>query len=101
MPEGSIDMSGTGNFVASEVSNSTINASIVIGKSGEYRELKDHLDTLQKLFDKTPENETQERLELSEKINKQKAFLESFKQDVLRLAETFDKIELNTECLQK
>ena len=101
MPEGSIDISGTGNFVASEVSNSTINASIVIGKSGEYRELKDHLDTLQKLFDKTPENETQERLELSEKINKQKAFLESFKQDVLRLAETFDKIELNTECLQK
>jgi hypothetical protein len=101
MPEGSIDITGSGNFVASGVSNSTINASIVIGKSGEYRELKDHLDTLQKLFDKTPESETQERLELSEKINKQTAFLKSFEQDVVKLAETFDKIELNTDRLQK
>lgn len=101
MPDGSIDISGSGNFAASGVSNSTINASIVIGKSGEYRELKDHLDTLQKLFDKTPENETQERLELSAKINEQKAFLKSFEQDVVKLAETFDKIELNSERLQK
>ncbi len=101
MPDGSIDITGTGNFAASGVSNSTINASIVIGKSGEYRELKDHLDTLQKLFDKTPENETQERLALSAKINEQKAFLRSFEQDVVKLAETFDKIDLNSERLQK
>ena len=100
MPE-PIDVTGSGNFIASGVSNSTINASIVIGKSGEYRELEDKLNTLQKLFDRTPENEAHERLELSEKIARQKTFIESFKRDVLTLAETFDKIELNTERLQK
>lgn len=100
MPD-EMNLTGQGIIGIQGISGSTVNVTQIIGRSGEFRELKDHLNTLQKLFDRTPETEIQERLELSEKIGRQKAFIESFKQDILKLAETFDRIELNTERLKK
>ncbi|HEV7646213.1 MAG TPA: tetratricopeptide repeat protein [Pyrinomonadaceae bacterium] len=77
------------------------NVSQYVVKSGEFREHEDRLNTLQKLFDRTSLDETEERLELSERINEQRDLIESFKQDVIKLAETFDHIELNTKRLKE
>ncbi|MBX7172034.1 MAG: tetratricopeptide repeat protein [Pyrinomonadaceae bacterium] len=85
------------------ITNSTINnyATQVIGKSYEYNELLDQIKTQQKLFDRTPGNEEQERLEISAKINELNNRIEQFKEDVLRLAEQFNRIEINTERLRR
>lgn len=70
-------------------------------KSYEYKDLLDKLKTKQKLFDRTPEDETDERLQLSAEINHLEEIFEQFKRDVLALAETFNKIEINTDRLKR
>lgn len=85
------------------VENSEINVKVtqILSKSLEYNELLDQLKTQQKLFARTPENEQQERLEISAKINELTNRIESFKEDVLRLAEQFQRIEINTDRLKR
>lgn len=85
------------------VENSEINVKVtqILSKSLEYNELLDQLKTQQKLFDRTPEDEQQERLEISAKINELTNRIEQFKEDVLRLAEQFQRIEINTDRLKR
>lgn len=92
---------GSGNMPFQNITASTINATLVIGKSGKYRTLADHLRILEELFKNLPRNDAAKRLEISGKINEQRALMESFKQDVMRLAETFNRVELSTERLKK
>ena len=47
------------------------------------------------------EEETEERLAISKKINGLKDQIKQFKQDVLRFAEQFNQIEINTERLKQ
>lgn len=85
------------------ISNSTItnNVTQVLAHSYQYKELLFQLKTQQKLYDRTPEVENQERLEISTKINELKNLVEQFKEDVLRLAEQFNRIEINTDRLKR
>ena len=82
MAENKINQTGSGNVAISDVHDSEI--SIVIGKSPQYNELIDQLRTEEKLFARTPEAETQERLEISRKIDELKQSIKQFKYDVLQ-----------------
>ncbi len=93
-----IDQTGSGNIALSDIHDSEIN--IIIGKSPEYNELLEKLATQKKLLSRTPEEETEERLEISKKINTITDAIEQFKRDVLKLAEQFNRIEINTDRLQ-
>ena len=69
-------------------------------KSSEYQELLQQIEQQEKLLQYIPETKKSERLEASQKLNRLKEQLEQFKQEVLSLAETFSRIEINTERLR-
>ena len=81
--------------------NTNVNINQLLGKSYEYQDLLERLNEQQELFDLTPENNTEKRLKISGKINELNSLIEQFKQDVLSLAATFEKIEINTERLKR
>ncbi|MGC2235267.1 MAG: tetratricopeptide repeat protein [Pyrinomonadaceae bacterium] len=74
--------------------NASIN--ILLGKSIQYKDLLHLLETQEKLFNRTPEDDTEERLQISAEINQLKDFIEQFKKDVLQLAQAFQNIKINT-----
>ena len=78
-----------------------VDVNILLGKSPQYHDLLDQLNTHQKLFDRTPEDEMEERLEISKKINDLKDLIEQFKKDILQLAQAFQNIEINTDRLRR
>jgi tetratricopeptide (TPR) repeat protein len=86
-----------------DIHDSTINYNVnqIISNSYEYNELLDQLKTQQKLFDRTPKDEQDELLEISAKINQLENRIKQFKEDVLRLAEQFNRIEINTDRLKR
>lgn len=93
---------------SSNIKNENIHDSVIINHvnqiltiSPEYNKLLDQLNTLQKLLNRTPESETQERLEISKKISELKGLIEQLKRDVLQLAQDFQKIEVNTDRLKR
>jgi tetratricopeptide (TPR) repeat protein len=93
---------------SSEIKNENIQDSIVInqvsqilGLSLDYKSLLHQLRTQQELFDLQPEENTERRREINTELNQLKERIEQFKKDVLALAETFNKIEINTERLKQ
>tara|TARA_B100001245_G_scaffold218918_1_gene188381 strand:+ start:1456 stop:3486 length:2031 start_codon:yes stop_codon:yes gene_type:complete len=68
-------------------------------KSAEYADIAKAIERLEKLV-RLEENE-QERLKYSMELEEEKNKLEDFKQSVISLAETFQKIEINTIRLQQ
>jgi tetratricopeptide (TPR) repeat protein len=94
-----IKINGNDNTVFQDVHDSTISVTKILAKSYEYNDLLDKLKIKQELFDLQPEKSTERRLQLSAEINEQKDKIEQFKKDVLALAETFNKIEINTDRL--
>ena len=79
----------------------TNNVTQVLAKSIDYQDLLHQLEREQKLFDLTPETEQEERLKISAGIDELTNRLEQFKEDVLRLAEQFNRIEINTDRLMR
>jgi tetratricopeptide (TPR) repeat protein len=92
---------GTGNIGVQSVTNSNVNITQILANSYDYKNLTNQLETHQKLFARTPEDETQERLKISQNIAQLEAQITQFKQDVLRLAEEFNRIEINTDRLRR
>jgi len=70
-------------------------------KYEDYQKMLKDLEKLEKYYKRIPEEEIQERLECSQEINQQKKMIEAYKQEVLRLAETFSKRAINTERLKQ
>ncbi|MCD9187295.1 MAG: tetratricopeptide repeat protein [Pyrinomonadaceae bacterium] len=96
-----INIDGFLNNTFQNIENSNIEVTQILVKSFEYNDLLDKIRTRQKLFDRTPENETEERLQLSAEINQLKKTFKQFKRDVTALAETFNKLEINTDRLRR
>ena len=71
-----------------------------LGRSAEYRELADRIKELEVDLEDIPLSKPERRKEKSEKLKKAKQQLTEFKEDVLRLAEIFTKIDINTERLR-
>jgi tetratricopeptide (TPR) repeat protein len=74
---------------------------LILPQSCEYKDLLDQLNREEKYFKKLTADEQQERLETSEKINNLKKLIEQFKNNVLQLAEQFNRIEINTDRLRR
>jgi len=68
-------------------------------KSTEYIDLLERIDELEALVNVT-EDKTK-KLRYSEKLNNQIKQKETFEKEVIKLAETFNKIEINTERLKQ
>ena len=96
-----INQEGSLNISVQGVQNSTVNITQLLGKSAQYQDMLDQLNTLEKLFSRITEQEAEERVELSQKINQQKQVIEQFRRDVLQLAEQFNRIEINTDRLRR
>ncbi len=85
------------------ITDSTVinNVTVSLSKSYEFQELIEKEKTLTELFSHLPENEVAKRLEISTKINHQKNVIRKYVQDILTLAEQFNRIEINTDRLQR
>ncbi|MFN7929817.1 MAG: tetratricopeptide repeat protein [Blastocatellia bacterium] len=92
---------GIGNFAFQDVHASTIHVTQILGKSVEYQDLLHQLETQRELFAYVPEDNTEKRLRLSHAIAQLTAQIEQFKADVTRLAEEFNRIEINTDRLRR
>jgi tetratricopeptide (TPR) repeat protein len=72
-----------------------------IYKFPEYEQLLDEIGNLEQDLKDIPLDKTVSRLNKSKKLEEKRKQLQDFKQEVLRLAGTFSKIEINTERLKK
>lgn len=70
----------------------------ILGKSVEYKNLLDKIEYLEQDMLYTVEGDW--KIEKSKKLNEKKEELKQFKIEVIRLAEAFTKIEINTERIQ-
>ena len=96
-----INQPGSFNIALQDIKDSTVQITQLLGRSTQYQDMLDQLEILEKLFARTPETEADERLELSQRINEQKQFIDQFKRDVLQLAEQFNRIEIDTDRLRR
>ncbi len=99
MKNNQITQTGAGNIAFTDITGSEFN--IFIGKSFQYQELIDQLKSQEKLLFRTPEDEKEERLEISQKVRKLKQLIDQFKADVLQLAQEFNRAEINNERLRR
>lgn len=68
-------------------------------KSAEYADFLKSISRLEKLV-KYAETD-QERLDFSKELSQEQSNLESFRKDIIQLAQTFEKIEIDTEPLKQ
>lgn len=93
-----ISQGGVGNYAFQDIKDSTI---IILGKSAEYQDLVERLSDKKRLLSYIPENEIQGRISISKEINNLESLINHTRQEVIRLADTFNKIEINTDRLIK
>lgn len=77
------------------------NIRAILGKSGEYSQLTKELAELEEAYNAIPDSNSQVRIRISKQIESQKQAIEAFRQDVLRMAETFSKITIDSERLRQ
>ncbi len=94
-----ITQESSGNFAFQDIHDSNFN--IFIGKTAEYKDLLNQLETQKDLLAFLPEDQTEKRLRASQKIEELNAHIQQFKQSVLQLAAEFDRIEINTDRLRR
>ena len=75
------------------------NAHFVI-QSADYQSLCSQIEDKKELLGYLPETEAKKRLKVSEELSQLEEQLRQFKESVIQLAETFSKIEINTERLR-
>ena len=92
---------GIGNIGLQGISGPTVNITQILGKSIQYQDLREQLDTNEKLLALIPEDDLGERLKVGKKVNQFKEQIRQFREDVLRLAEQFEKIEINSERIKQ
>lgn len=92
---------GSNNIGVQGLNNSTVNITQILANSAQYKDWTNQVNTLKKLFSRTPEYDMQDRLEISQNIVTLENQIEQFKQDIRRLAEEFNRIEINTDRLRR
>ncbi len=97
-----INQSGIGNAAFQNISGSTINYSQqIVGRSPEYAEMLDQQKQLEDYLQLIPESDAEKRSDIASKLFKLREKIDSFKADVLKLAESFSRIEINTDRLRR
>jgi tetratricopeptide (TPR) repeat protein len=99
---GELKVQGSFNNVVQGVAQGAeVNITQVLAQSYQYKDLVEQIELHKKLLSLTPENQIDERLKISTKVNSLELQIEQFKKDVLRLAEQFERIEVNTDRLKR
>ena len=80
---------------------SKINIQSTLGKSKEYYDLQNELAELEEILESLPENKVELRWKQSKKIENLINTIRAFEIDVIRLAETFGTINIDTKRLQQ
>ena len=96
-------MQNLSNIINKNIRDSIIinNVTQILAKSSKYSDLLKSLEEKQELFDLLPIENTERRLQVGADIKEKRQEIEQFKQDILALAETFNKIEINTDRLRR
>jgi len=96
---------GDHNLVTAVVQGNTVQGSInitqILGHSADYAALTSQITETQEWLADIPDTKPDKRLEVSQKLEGLRAQEQKFKEDVLRLAETFSKINIDGERLTK
>ena len=92
---------GMGNIGLQDINNSSVNITQILGKSVEYKDLLNQLETKRELLAYMPEDQTEKRLKISQDLAQLEAQIEQFKHDILLLAQGFNRIEINTDRLRR
>ncbi len=103
---GKISVQDSQNVVAGDIN---AKGDVIIGGnkttniylSLDYQQLVKEIEDLEQDLKDIPLDKTLSRLNKSKKLEEKRRQLQDFKQEVLRLAGTFSKIEINTERLKK
>jgi len=90
---------GNNNITIHNINGSNIEVTQVIGKSVEYQTLESELKKLKEHYDDIPVEKIERREKISEEISNKEKIIEKFKQDVIRLARTFQNIIIKTDRL--
>ncbi len=93
------NIEGNYNVTLQDVNNSSV--SIIIGKSADYKKLLDELKDLQDNLTDVASDKVDRLNQLKKKILLKEEEIELFKKDVIRLANIFNSIEINTDRLMK
>lgn len=78
-----------------------LHVNIILGHSADYAALTSQITETEELLSYIPDTKPDKRLEVSQKLEGLRAQEQKFKEDVLRLAETFGKINIDGERLTK
>lgn len=96
------NISGSQNIAVQNVlSGASVNITQILNNSFQYNDLLDKIKDKQELYDLLPENNLKRRLTVSAELKQLQETLEQFKKDVSSLAESFNKIEINTDRLRR
>ena len=90
-------INGNDNIV---IQGSTFNIIQISGQSHQYQSLIKALTDKQEIFALLPKDHTERRSQIYAEIEEIKQTIEKFKYDVLALANSFNKIEINTDRLK-
>jgi len=96
-----INLEGNDNIVVQDSEYVNITVNNILSKSHDYNTMLGELSDQQEVFDGIPEDNLSLRLKVSAKINELTNRIKQFKQEIRQLAETFDKLEVNSERLQQ
>ncbi len=84
-----------------DIHDSKIEINQYLSKSADYQDLIKQEQRIAEFLSYVPEENLQKRLELSRELEEHRKRIEEFKRDVIRLAEMFNAITINTERLKE
>lgn len=96
-----INLDGSDNILVQGSTNVEIKVTKILSISPDYHALQNELCENQEIFDGLPEDKLTLRLKISKKIDELTNRIEQFKREIIQLAETFDKLQVNSERLQQ
>ncbi|HQU86588.1 MAG TPA: tetratricopeptide repeat protein [Pyrinomonadaceae bacterium] len=96
-----MNIGGAFSFGVQDVaSGGVVNINNIFARSLQYNDLLKDITLQKKLLALTPQTDTNEIIQINNELKSLEDQLEQFKSDVIRLAEQFDRIEINTARLK-
>lgn len=96
-----LSMSGSFNIGVSGVAtNASVTVNQILARSYEYNDLLERITDKKDILDGTAADNVEKIQRVTAQLKQLEAQLEQFKKDVIKLAEQFDLIEINTERLK-
>lgn len=96
-----LNLNGSFNIGVSGVqANASVTVNQILARSFEYNDLLERITDKKDILDGTAADNVEKIQRVTAQLKQLEAQLEQFKKDVIKLAEQFDRIEINTERLK-